>query len=162
MPANGRIGTHGEFVFQALISRRCGRKFYFHPIHMGEKHPTADMVVELLDPTNVQSLFYVQVKSSTLGCSGTGAAEKLKVDISREDIEKLKGYPGPTYIAGIDIFRGRGYLAGVDSGLNKAINGLRTCHPIDCRNIRRLWTEVDAYWNSPQRSIPLASTKFAI
>jgi fructose-1-phosphate kinase PfkB-like protein len=44
---------------------------------MGEKHPTADMTVELLDPTGVRSLFYVQVKSTTLGYAGIGSGDCL-------------------------------------------------------------------------------------
>ncbi len=57
MTPNDRIGNHGEFVFQVLISRMCRRKFYFHPIPMGEKHPAVDMMVELHDTTKIRSFF---------------------------------------------------------------------------------------------------------
>jgi hypothetical protein len=162
MTSNDRIGNHGEFVFQALISRRCRRKFYFHPVHMGEKHPTTDMVVELLDATGIPSLFYVQVKSTSLGYTGAAPDEKLRVAVTATDIERLKKFPGPTYLAGIDIAFGRGFLAGIISSMDGGIDGLPTRHPIDCRNIRRLWREVDAYWNSNSRSIPMESTSFWI
>ena len=162
MTESDRIGSHGEFVFQALIGRMCRKKFYFHPIHMGEKHPIIDMVVELHDPTNVQSMFYVQVKSTTLGYTGTGIDERLRVEISSSDIEQLKKSPGPTYIAGIDIKSGRGYLAGIVSTMDGGISGLPTRHPIDCTHIRRLWTEVDTYWNTDPRPMPMTSTIFGI
>jgi hypothetical protein len=126
MTPSDRIGNHGEFVFQALISRRCRKKFYFHPVHMGEKHPTVDMVVELLDTTNVQSLFYVQIKSTALGYTGVGSSEKLRVAVTSEDIERLKTFPGPSYIAGIDIVKGRGFLLGIIASLNGPFNGLPT------------------------------------
>ncbi len=162
MTSSDRIGNHGEFVFQALISRKCRRRFYFHPIHLGEKHRGVDMVVELLDASNIQAVFYIQVKSTTLGYTGTGNDERLRVEISSADIERLKTFPGPTYIAGIDIESGRGYLWGVVSGMDGAINGLPTRHPIDCHRIRRLWIEVDAYWNHEPRPIPLNMTYFSI
>ncbi|WP_435009973.1 DUF4365 domain-containing protein [Tundrisphaera lichenicola] len=162
MSSSDRIGIHGEFLFQAMISRRCNRKFYFHPIFMGEKHPTTDLTVELLDTTGVQSLFYVQVKSTTQGYKGSGSDKKLIVDVSRKDVERLKSYPGPTYLAGIDIIQGRGYLAGISADLTGPLDGLPTHHPIDCRNIRTLWAEVDSYWNISPRPIPLIVTKFAI
>jgi len=160
MSLQDRIGSHGEFVFQALISRRCGRKFYFHPIFMGEKHPTTDMTVELLDPTRIRSLFYVQVKSTTLGYNGLETGRKLRVDITADDIENLKCYPGPTDLVGIDADKDRGFLVGVTSTVYGPINGLSTRHPLNCRNIRALWAEVDAYWNSASRPIPMATTAF--
>jgi hypothetical protein len=162
MTSSDRIGNHGEFVFQALISRRCRDRFYFHPVHLGEKHPTIDMVVELLDPTNVKSLFYVQIKSTALGYTGSGSSERLRVTITSEDIERLKAFPGPSYIAGIDIVKGRGFLVGIVTSLNGPLNGLPTIHRLDCRNFRTLWNEVDAYWNFSDRLIPMASTRFRL
>ena len=94
MQEHDQIGSHGEFVFQALISRRCRGRFYFHPLHMGEKHPTADMLVEALDCPGIQANFYVQVKSTTKGYSGAGVLEKLNVSVGRAD---LRGYPGCNY-----------------------------------------------------------------
>lgn len=162
MASRDRIGNHGEFVFQALISRRCRKRFYFHPIHMGEKHPTTDMVVELVNAPGILSVFYVQVKATSLGYTGTGNDERLRVEIGAEDIERLKRFPGPTYVAGIDIRIGRGYLAGIVSNRDGGIHGLPTHHPIDCQRIPRLWTEVEAYWNANPRPIPMTSTVFGI
>ena len=140
----------------------CYNRFFFHPVHMGEKHPTTDMIVELFDPANIRSVFYVQVKSTTMGYSGTGASRRLVVRITQADVEKLKKYPGPAYVAGMDVASRRGYIAAIVSGLTGAIGGLPTRHPIDCRTIRALWAEVDAYWNSPTRPIPMAHSRFII
>jgi hypothetical protein len=129
---------------------------------MGEKHPTTDMVVELIDTANIRSVFHVQIKSTTLGYTGSGSNEKPRVEISASDVELLKRSPGPAYIAGIDIKRRRGYLAGVVSSTHGAINGLPTRYPINCHHIRRLWTEVDTYWNANPRPIPMNSTVFGI
>jgi hypothetical protein len=162
MSLNDRIGNHGELVFQTLISRSCRGRFYFRPIHMGEKHPSTDIVVELFDPTDLRSVFFIQVKSTTLGYTGKGSDEKLRVKISASDIELLKKAPGPAYVAGIDINRGRGYLSGIVSSTEGAINGLPTRHPIICQSIRKLWTEVDAHWSTEPRSLPMTSTVFGI
>jgi len=162
MRDHDHIGSAGELFFQAWISRRCYNRFFFRPIPMGEKHPTTDILVELVEPTRIQSVFYVQVKSTTLGYSGGGASRKLKVNVSREDIANLKQYPGPTYVAGIDVKKRRGYIAAIVSGMTGAVNGLPTYHTIDCPTIRALWAEVDAYWSSISRPIPMASSRFAI
>lgn len=159
---HNRIGSHGEFLFQALITRICYNRFFFHPVHLGEKHPTIDFRVELFDPENVQSHFYVQVKSTTHGYIGKGDDRKLEIQLKRSEVEKLRRYPGPTYVAGMDIVGRRGYIVGIVAGLNGAINGLPARHPIDCRTIRTLWAEVDAYWNSNARAIPMAHSRFTI
>jgi hypothetical protein len=162
MTSNDRIGNHGEFVFQALISRRCRSRFYFHPIHLGEKHPITDMVVELLDTTGIHAMFYVQVKSTSLGYTGIAPDEMLRIEVSSTDIERLKKYPVPTYVAGIDIVNGRGFLGGIVESTYGGINGLPTRHPINCKNIGRLWEEVNAYWNGDSRPIPMNFTAFGI
>ena len=92
MSDQNRIGIHGEFLFQSLITRMCYGRFFFHPMPMGEKHPTTDMVVELLEPVRVRSLFYVQVKSTSRGYTGTGSHRRLAVRLTRSDVEKLKKY----------------------------------------------------------------------
>src|SRR5690349_7052162 len=109
MSDRDRIGNHGEFLFQALITRRCYNRFFFHPIHMGEKHPTTDMVIELFDPTGVRAFLYASVKSTTMGYTGSCAERKLNVSVTESDVEALKQYPGPTYLAGMDVVEGRGY-----------------------------------------------------
>jgi hypothetical protein len=157
-----RIGSHGEFLFQSLISRMCYNRFFFHPMPMGEKHPTTDLVVELVEPSRIRSVFYVQVKATSRDYSGKGRHKRLKIHLNRSDVEKLKRYPGPTYVAGMDVINGRGYIGGIVPGLAGPIHGLPVLHPIICRNLRALWSEVDTYWNSYVRSIPMASTRFAI
>ena len=129
---------------------------------MGEKYPPTDMVVELLNTRGIRSSFYVQVKSTTRGYAGIGIDERLRVKIGAGDVERLKKLPGPAYIAGIDIESGRGYLGGIVSSLEGVINGLTTRHPIDCHLIPRLWTKVDAFWNTNPRQLPMASTAFGI
>jgi hypothetical protein len=139
----------------------CYNRFFFHPVHMGEKHKTTDIFVELIDSTYVQSIFYIQVKSTTRGYTGAGTNRRLNVDVPQAEVEMLKKYPGPSYIVGIDIRGGRGYIIGVVAGLSGAISGLPTLHPINCRTIRSLWNEVDTYWNSTLRSMPMVRTRFS-
>jgi len=75
---------------------------------------------------------------------------------------ELKQYPGPTYVAGIDVDKRRGYIAAIVAGLTGAVNGLPTYYAINCVTISALWAEVDAYWNLSCRPIPMVSSRFTI
>jgi len=162
MSLQDRIGAHGEFVFQALVTRMCYRRFYFHAVPLGEKHPTADMLVELVNPTGIQTVMFVQVKATARGYAGIGPSRRLEVDVTEADIQNLKRYPGPTYLSGIDILSGRGYIGAVVDTLTGPLRGLPVRHPLNCRTLRSLWKEADAYWNLTVRPIPMVASAFLI
>jgi hypothetical protein len=142
------IGKRGETIFKALITKWCGGRPWFDDVFLGEKAEARDYLVNLIDPSVIASLFYVQVKSTSKGYSGKGADKKLNVSVSKEDVRKLKQTAGPTYICGIDIVKGCGFLYAVTKTTRGPISGLPTRFRINCQLIRKLWKEVDDYWKN--------------
>jgi Domain of unknown function (DUF4365) len=141
-------GQRGENLFTVLITKWCGGKPYFTDSFLGEKHETTDFLVELISPTCGHAHFYVQVKATTSNYSGTGQGRKLGVQVAREDVERLGQIHAPTYVVGIDIDNGRGYIAAVPRGASTAISGVPTKNALNCRNLGMLWKEVDDYWTA--------------
>jgi hypothetical protein len=54
----------------------------------------------------------------------------------------------PAYIVGIDINEGRGYLLDPSNAKGGGISGIPTTNLIDCRSLKLLWQEVDAFWKA--------------
>jgi hypothetical protein len=162
MNVQDRVGFHGELLFQTLISRSCYGRSYFHPIFMGDKHPATDVMVKLVDPSGIEGFFFVQVKATRSGYTGAGAGRKLDVVVSPSDVDRLKRHPAPAYVAGIDVLGMKGYIGGITASTTGGIHGLPTRHPINCTLLRRLWDEVDGYWQMAPRPIPMVSTAFPI
>lgn len=142
------IGKRGETIFKALITKWCGGRPWFDDIFLGEKAETRDFLVNLIGPSVVASLFYVQVKSTRKGYTGKGANKKLKVSVTKEDVSKLKNSAGPAYICGIDIVNNCGFLFSITKTTRGPISGIPSRYRINCRTIRKLWKEVDDYWKN--------------
>jgi hypothetical protein len=154
------IGERGEALFPALITKWCdGEPWFTQVVFLGGKAETKDFMVNLIAPTCGDATFYVQVKATTTGYSGKGASRKLKVKVDKATVEKLKETPGPAFVVGIDIDKESGFIAGITSATKGAISGIPIRHPLNCRAIRKLWNEVNDYWNK-KKMLP-ASSKFS-
>ena len=125
MTTNDHLGRHGEYVLQALLTKPCYGRFFFSAIFMGEKHPTSDVLLELVNPTGIVGNLQVQVKTTRTGYTGTGAARKLNVDITAEDVSRLKLRAGPAYVAGVDANLMKGYIGGITSSTTGGIMASR-------------------------------------
>jgi hypothetical protein len=138
------IGERGQWLFCLLMTELCGRDSpFFRPRFLGDKFPTFDYIVELVDFPAYY--FFVQVKATTLGY--TRDPIRLRVQVSVEDIARMVSCPAPTYIAGIDIESGAGYFLSVNEPRGH-IGGLITTFPINCANLQALRDEVQSYWVS--------------
>ena len=103
------LGQRGENLFSVLITRFYGRdKPIFRPQFLGDKWRTSDFIVELIDDTtSATPYFFVQVKTTR---QGYDQQNRLKVQISTEDMQKLAALPAPTYVVGIDDVNEQGYI----------------------------------------------------
>jgi hypothetical protein len=126
----------------------CGGEPWFDVVYLGEKAEAKDFMVNLIEPTSGDANFYVQVKSTKQGYSGKGASRKLKADVDKEDIEKLKKVPAPTFVVGIEIIGECGFIVAITQATTGAIWGIPTKHRINCHLIKSLWKEIDDYWNA--------------
>jgi len=69
----------------------CGRDDpFFRPRFLGDKFPTFDYIVEVVD--RPEYYFFVQVKGTTQGY--TQAPYRLKVQVSQDEIDRMGGLPG--------------------------------------------------------------------
>jgi hypothetical protein len=127
---------------------------YFRPRFLGDKCPTFDYLVELVDYPAYY--FFVQVKGTTLGF--TQDSTRLKVQVSQEDINRMVACPAPTYVVGIDVQSvGVGFLLSVNEP-REHVASLTTQFRIDCASLRKLRDEVYTYWSS--RNMSLTGSQF--
>jgi hypothetical protein len=153
------IGKRGEIIFPMLITKWCEGKPWFDPTFLGEKTEAKDFLVNLIRPESGDAHFFVQVKATRNGYTGTGPDEKLTVQVTKADIAKLKKVPAPTYVVGIDIVKECGFIIAITNATTGSISGITTRFRINCRVIKALWKEVDAYWKA--RKMLAATSRFS-
>jgi hypothetical protein len=142
------IGQRGENIFRVLITQWCDGRPWFSEVFLGDKHEAKDFAVNLIG-SSVDACFYVQVKATLQGYTGAGRNRKLRVSVSKRDVEKLKKAPGPAFVVGIDVASDRrGYITAITAAHTKGIVGVPTKHRLNCRTIKALWKEVGDYWKS--------------
>ena len=159
MNLNDLKGERGENIFTVLITKWCSGHPFFTDSFLGEKHETTDFLVELINPTCGHGHFYVQVKATTANYSGTGPSRKLDVQVTKDDVEKLKQIHAPCYVVGVDIENVRGYITAITQQNIVGISGILTRNSLTCANLKKLWKEVDDYWTA--KSMLSASSKFS-
>ena len=130
---------------------------WFIDTFLGEKYEAKDYLVTLIDPTcGTDATFYVQVKATTKGYRGSGAKQKLKANVTKNGVGKLREANLPAYVVGIDVINEKAYLAPI-TPLTTALNGIPTTHQIDCTVIKKLWNEVNDYWKGRTMTLPTTS-----
>jgi hypothetical protein len=149
------IGERGQWLFCTLMTELCGREDpFFRPRFLGDKYPTFDYIVEVVD--HPRYFFFVQVKSTTLGY--TVEEHRLRVQVSQEDIDCMVACPAPAYVVGMDVtVRSCGFILSVNESRTN-VPSLTTQFPIDCALLARLRDEVINFWSS--RDMVLAGSQF--
>jgi hypothetical protein len=149
------IGDRGQWLFCSLLTDLCGREDpYFRPRFLGDKYPTFDYIVEVVDYPAYY--FFVQVKATTQGY--TKDPVRLKVRVSQEDVNHMVACPAPTYVVGVDVQTNDvGFLLSVNEPRDQ-VASLTTAFRIDCNTLRDLGDEVCAYWSG--RNMILTSSRF--
>jgi len=149
------IGERGEWLFRLLMTELCGRADpFFRPRFLGEKYPTFDFIVEVVDQPSY--FFFVQVKATTLGY--TARENRLRVQVGQGDIDLMVGCPAPAYVVGIDATQNNvGFLLSVNEPRDH-VSSLTTKFKIDCNVLKQLRDEVVAFWSG--RNMILTGSSF--
>ena len=149
------IGERGQWLFSILMTEACGRpEPYFRPRFLGDKFPTFDFIVELVD--HPAYYFFVQVKATTQGY--TKDPVRLKIQIPQEDIDRMVSCPAPCYVVGVDVQEeGVGFFLSVNEPRDR-VASLTTSFRIECDTLRLLRDEVHAFWSS--RDMVLTGSRF--
>lgn len=153
------LGQRGENLFAIIITRFYGRnKPIFRPQFLGDKWPTSDFIVELLDTsTTFTPYFFVQVRTTRQGYS---KRKRLKVYVSAADMRRLAALPAPTYVVGIDDIMEEGYIISANGEHLKVLNGLSTQYPLNKNTQDKLWQEITHYWEQMSQSHPQMTSQF--
>lgn len=139
------LGRRGENLFFVMITRFYGRNQpIFRPQFLGDKWPTSDFIVELIgDTITVTPYFFAQVKTTR---QGYDTQNRLKIQISAKDMQKLASLPAPAYVVGIDDINEQGYIISANGEYLENVTSLSTEHPLNEHTQDVLWKEVKNYW----------------
>lgn len=160
MGQRDEIGMRGEALFTAAIMRFCGRtRPYFVPHFLGDKFQTLDFIVELVDAEQGTPYLFVQVKTTTQGYTAEKGPRRLRIRLEAEDVTRMREYPAPTYLAGVDLNDERIFILSIEEITTTSVSGLPTTFPLDCGNLKRLWDEVNAFWKA--RDMRMMSSVFS-
>jgi Domain of unknown function (DUF4365) len=149
------IGDRGQLLLSLLLTDLCGRDVpYFRPRFLGDKYPTFDFIVEVVD--NPAYFFFAQVKATTKGY--TKEQNRLIVQLDQTDVDRMVACPAPTYLIGIDVNQiGVGYLLSINEPCAR-VASMTTKFKIDCSVLKNLRDEVIEYWKS--RDMVLKGSRF--
>ncbi|HEV3446656.1 MAG TPA: DUF4365 domain-containing protein [Gemmataceae bacterium] len=152
------IGDRGQWLFCLLMTQICpGRNEpYFRPRFLGDKHATFDYLVELVG--SEAYFFFAQVKSTRQGYRQGSGARRLRVNVDRQDVQRMVASPIPAYVVGIDEPQEVGYVLSMNEPRQAGLGGLPARHMLDYGNLQRLWQEVHNFWAS--RNMVLAGSYF--
>jgi Domain of unknown function (DUF4365) len=139
------IGKRGEAIVTARLMDFCGNpKPYFDVHPLGEKCPTFDYLVELVNAGDSVPYFLAQVKSTRKGFTKKG--RRLIVEVDGEDVRRMVRCPIPTYLIGVDEPNDRAYAVSVHGSMSGPIASMPSRYPLTPRNLQKLWSEVTAHW----------------
>jgi hypothetical protein len=145
MAVRDLIGKRGEAIVTARLMNFCGNPEPYFDIHpLGEKCPTFDYLVELVNAGSSVPYFLAQVKSTQKGFTTQG--RRLHVRVDEEDVRRMIQCPFPTYLIGVDEPSDRAYVVSVHSGISGSISSMPSKYPLTPRILRKLWEEVTAHW----------------
>jgi hypothetical protein len=141
------IGKRGESIFSTIISRYVDLVgFLLDPTFLGDKFPTVDFYVHLLNYNLRKAFFFASVKTTTLGYNANHS--KLKITVEKEELAGLVKYQLPVYLFGIDENKELGYFICANHlDAKRNLKGISTRFPVNAININLLWMEVANYWN---------------
>ena len=143
------IGGRGEVIAYTRLARICRDNDlpYFSPHFLGEKCPTFDFLVELVDAGPRTPFFFVQVKATRKAYTKTQKPPWLRVEVSQADVQRMAAYPAPTYVVGVQEEEERAFVVAIYGPMQGAIPSITTGHELTPDTLKQLWDEVRAYWH---------------
>jgi len=119
------LGQRGEALFYVMISKFNNHvQPLFIPQFLGDKYPSIDFMVELVNYTGKMiPYFLVQVKTTRRGYTSNN---RLKLQVHKDDILRLSLFPAPTYLVGIDDLKEIGYVVSANGEYLKTVSNIST------------------------------------
>ena len=142
------IGARGEWLTQLAFTEPVGdRETLFRPQFLGDKYPTIDLIVELVDAgPSLTPFFFAQVKATTQGYTLEG---NLRVQVTAAGLRSLVAYPVPTYIVGVDtVHPGRVFICAALASGPDHFPSFPTRYELNTAVLRALYDEVIDFWRA--------------
>lgn len=145
---NDQIGRHAELIAAEVLSRPLGHPFrrpLLRVVFLGDKYPTADFLVDILDPSDQSCGFcFVQVK----GTGGASTSRRVKVDVPADKFNRLARLPAPSYLLAVDVLSRACYLSPACRTRTTAVSSVTRKYPLSQDSVRiALYREVLAFWS---------------
>ena len=107
---------------------------------------------EMLSSTNQRMFCFFQVKSTELGYTKKGK-KKLRVQVPKDQLNKLVNFNAPTYLIGVDYNKlnpplSACYIKTVRGNYSKGISSMDITLPLNAANLVTLRNEVEAFWTA--------------
>ena len=156
---SNEIGKRGERIFAFIVGKSFAPHGYlFDTVFLGDKYPTVDFYVDLLNYTVKKGFFFASVKTTTQGY--TTEKNHLKIFVSKEELQELVKYQVPTYVFGIDAVEEKGYFTRVNHiNIDQNLSSLSLAYPMESPYLWELWEEVKLFWDN-NGSIHSFTSKF--
>lgn len=150
-------GSRGEKIVDlCLTDYSAFAAPLFEPAFLGDKWPALDFYVELRTMGGSGLFFFGQAKSTASVLSKR--ARVLPISTDRDDINRLRRIPAPTYILGVHEPSKRVFIRAVHSATpNKAITSIPLTNELTSANLQVLHDEVVTHWAAVSKSKPSTS-----
>ncbi len=144
------IGRLSELIAAADLSRPVRGRFHrplFRATPLGDKYPTVDFLVDLLDRSDESlGFFFVQIKG-TLGPGSSNRRLAIEVPIAR--FNRLARIPAPTYLIGVDLVQERSYLVSANRTRTSGVFSITKSYCLGEQSVKMdLYKEVLTFWNA--------------
>jgi hypothetical protein len=154
------IGGRGEAIAFARLARVCRPDAdlpYFWPHFLGEKCPTFDFLVELVDAGEKTPFFFVPVRATRKELTRRQRPPRLRVEVSEKEVRRMNAFPAPTYVVGVHEREERAFIISVHGDMAEMIPSITTAHELTPETLRRLWDEVREFWQGRDMSRPTSA-----
>ena len=154
------IGNLGEWIVATALAHPVDGKYrrpLFRPVFLGEKYPTADLLVDIVDDYGLaMGFFFVQVRARTESPNEFG---RLPIKLQREEYERLRKLPVPAYLVGVDIANENAYVVAAFKRRATGISSITTAFSLRNEYVKiRLYEEVREFWRRSKK--PRIRTEF--
>lgn len=160
MTGQDYTGRRGEFITTVHLTRpdpilKCP---LFDPTFLGDKYPTVDFLVDILDGGKSVGFFFIQVKATE---TTTPAATAVAATIKDEKYDMLVGIPVPTFLVGVDSVNERSFIIAATPSTSKP-SSIPMTHDLGLAVVRsRLHKEMVDFWAVHRPLINKDNTSFS-
>ncbi len=142
------LGNLGEWIVAVAFPQPVEEKYaraLFRPVFLGEKYPTADLLVDILDDDgDTIGFFFVQVRARTESPIPFG---RLPIKLELDGYDRLRGLPIPAYLVGVDLPNENAYVIAALKRRTTGISSITTAFSLRDERVRiRLYEEVLRFW----------------